>query len=335
MVTPINQIRNYVVGINKRRVGVLLLLVLVLLALGLGSLDDGGDGDNLDLLPESELEITEETSTPVTTETPTPTPDGGGGGDGTGDRDSSNSGDVQIENTDDSESGSGDDDSTPDGETDGQNNDRETDRDNDNSLDTENNDHNEETGPESRSEGGGGGAGGGDGDGGDDPTQEDDDHDGHLYLEVVGDRLRVQATNVLPGDEGSESATIRNNGTVNGTLLAAFDNVTDTENGLTEPEMEAGDDSSDGELSEHLRVRLSVHPEGGDREYLFGNETEDGYVRLDDIAGNNMTDGVLDADENATVTLDWRLPEETGNEVQSDRVTFDLIFYLIHNEQGV
>jgi len=140
--------------------------------------------------------------------------------------------------------------------------------------------------------------------------------------------------NVLPGDEGSESVTIRNNGTVNGTLLAAFDSINDTENGLTELETEAGDSDSDGELSEHLRVRLSVRPEGGDREYLFGNGSE--YVRLDDIGeGTNMTDGVLDVDENATVTLDWRLPKETDNRVQSDRVAFDLLFYLIHNEQGV
>jgi len=296
-VTPVDQIRDYVVGINKRRVGVLLLLVLVLLALGIGGLDDGEDGNNLNLLPESELEITEATPTPVTTATPTPTPGGGGGGDGAGDGtagdgDGSNSDDIRIAETDDSQSDTDGDDGT-------------------NGDDSQNG-----------------------GEGTATTSQSEDDYDGHLYLEVVGDRLRVEATNVLPGDAGNESATLKNNGTVNGTLLAAFDNVTDDENGLTEPELEAGDDGSDGELSEHLRVRLSVDTGDGAEEYLFGNETE--YVRLSDIEeGTNMTDGVLDADENATVTLDWKLPKETGNEVQSDRVTFDLIFHLIHNEQGV
>ncbi len=331
--TVLDEIYEYVANVNKRRIGVLLLLVLLLLGLGIGNLDDGGDGNGLDLLPESDLEVSEETPTPVTTETPTPTPGGGGAGDGAtgdatagdetaGDGDGSNSDDIRIENIENTES-----------DTDGSDGPPEDD-DQDNGGEDTSNDNGAEQESEDDWGGGGGSSGGSNGDG-DTSTdsQSDYNHDEHLDIEVVGDRLRVEAANVLPGDEGSESATISNNGTINGTLLAAFDDVDDTENGLTEPETEAGDDASDGELSEHLRVRLSVHPEGGDREYLFGNESE--YVRLSDIEDTNMTDGVLDVDENATVTLDWRLPKETDNRVQSDRVTFDLLFYLIHNEQGV
>jgi hypothetical protein len=312
-VTVLDEIYEYVADVNKRRIGVLLLLVFLLLGLGIGNLDDGGDGNGFGLFPESDLEVSEETPTPVTTETPTPTP-GGGAGDGTasdgtvgdetagdktaGDGDGSNGDDIQIENAENTESDTGGSDGPPEDDW-----------------------------------GGGGGSSGGDGDGDNTDGQSDYNHDEHLDIEVVGNRLRVEAANVLPGDEGSESTTIRNNGTINGTLLAAFDNINETENGLTGPEMEAGDDASDGELSEHLRVRLLVNTTDGNTEYLFGNESE--YVRLSDIEGTNMTDGVLDVDENATVTLDWRLPKETDNRVQSDRVAFDLLFYLIHNEQGV
>jgi hypothetical protein len=329
-VTVLDEIYEYVANVNKRRIGVLLLLVLLLLGLGIGNLDDGGDGNGLGLLPESDLEVSGETPTPVTTETPTPTPGGGAGdgtaGDGTagdetaGDGDGSNSDDIQIENTENTESDTDGSDGSP--------------EDDDQDKDDTSNDNGAKQESEDDWGGGGGSSGGSNGDG-DTSTdsQSDYNHDEHLDIEVVGNRLRVEAANVLPGDEGSESTTIRNNGTINGTLLAAFDSINDTENGLTGPEMEAGDDASDGELSEHLRVRLLVNTTDGNTEYLFGNESE--YVRLSDIEGTNMTDGVLDVDGNATVTLDWRLPKETDNRVQSDRVTFDLLFYLIHNEQGV
>jgi hypothetical protein len=141
-------------------------------------------------------------------------------------------------------------------------------------------------------------------------------------------RLQVVAANVLPGDEGAHSVTLENNGSASGTLVAAFTNVSDGENGLTEPERELGDDSTAGELSEHLRVRLSVV---GNGEYIVGNGSESGYVRLSEVEENaTLADDeiLLGSGERVTVTFEWRLPVQTGNVVQSDRVGFDLTLGL-------
>lgn len=142
-------------------------------------------------------------------------------------------------------------------------------------------------------------------------------------LRTVGSTLQIQVSDVAPGGNGTESVVLKNAGADAGRLVVAISTVTDDENSLLEPERAAGDDAMTGELSGALGIRLSVTDSAGTTEYLFGTSSR--YVPLADLEGRSArSNESLAAGERATVTLAWQLPARTGNEVQSDRATFDV-----------
>lgn len=153
-------------------------------------------------------------------------------------------------------------------------------------------------------------------------------------LTVVNDTVRVQVTDVVPGGERTASVVVENSGNGPGEVGAVLRNVTDRENSLTEPEREVDDTPGDGELSSELRVRLAVSRSGSSApEYLYGGPDE--YVPLASLAGENGTvDEVLSSGETAVLRLDFRVPEDVGNEVQSDGVSFDCTVFLTDASSG-
>lgn len=69
--------------------------------------------------------------------------------------------------------------------------------------------------------------------------------------------VNFTAYNLRPGNQPHWSLTLKNIGTINGKLNISNVVVVSGENGLTEPEIEAGDTSSDtGELDDVLNLRL-------------------------------------------------------------------------------
>jgi predicted ribosomally synthesized peptide with SipW-like signal peptide len=140
-------------------------------------------------------------------------------------------------------------------------------------------------------------------------------------------------------------------------LWVGSDGVTDYENGQTEPEMEVDDSGGDpgegnGELSEAIQVTVSyceyVGDEGGDRtdpENYEGRELNnpDDYTLADlgaelengfPIDGDDSTEGVQpypasdDVGDQAgpCLCVEWEVPTDVGNEIQTDSVEFDIEF---------
>lgn len=136
--------------------------------------------------------------------------------------------------------------------------------------------------------------------------------------------------NLEPGDEGTITVPIRNDGSVDGIASLQFTNLTDYENGVNEPECiaEGGEwngtcsiGGGEGELSEFLFVVIKY---GGDQK-------ASGY--LDNlVAGGVIELGALTADTQEDVVMVFSLDyheDNRDNIIQSDSVDFDITFGLI------
>ena len=156
---------------------------------------------------------------------------------------------------------------------------------------------------------------------------DDDAPASGVELRVRGTTIFGQVPRLAPGESGSGSVTFENTGESAGTVEVRNVTVGDDENGLLDPEAAGGDDAVTGELSEALRVTVSISYVDGRMEYLFGSTS--GGVPLASIDGENAMGGeAVAGGERATVTVEWTLPDATGNDVQSDRVVFDVEFVL-------
>jgi hypothetical protein len=166
-----------------------------------------------------------------------------------------------------------------------------------------------------------GGSGGG-GSTGDAAGNEPSD----VRLAVAGTSARLTYADVVPGSGDRATLQLANTGNGTGRLLVTNVTVRDEENGRSEAESAVDDTPDVGELSEHVHVVIEVHDADGTVTYLYG--TESGARSLADIGESPGPEpaGVLAPGEEATVVVDWEIPAETGNEIQSDIATFDLTF---------
>lgn len=127
---------------------------------------------------------------------------------------------------------------------------------------------------------------------------------------------------IKPGDSGTKTVELRNVGTVNGHITIWFDEIVNSE-GLN-PEAETGDTAEPGELGDYLVIDVTVEGLGTN-------------LNLP-VTVSNLPTGLLSADYievvpiNAGETLNlvwhWELPEETGNVVQGDSLTFTTNYFL-------
>jgi len=157
-----------------------------------------------------------------------------------------------------------------------------------------------------------------------DPTTPNDS--GNVSFEFVDNATLVRAGNVVPGQSGATQRAIRNSGSMTATLAMVSLSVTDSENGLTDPESRVDDSADEGELSEAVLVRLSVTYPDGETATVFGG---DQFVPLADVRATNESIGPgIDPGSAATLTLEYRIAQSAGNEIQSDTVAFDIGFQL-------
>lgn len=154
---------------------------------------------------------------------------------------------------------------------------------------------------------------------------------GKLDLQIDGkdeNVIKFNATNMKPGSQPVARYTLKNAGTINGYLDISNIVVTDFENGLTDPEVEAGDiTSEEGELSSIINIRL-----------YFDND-KDGYYSTGDtmIYNGKMGDMPESFDCNKLIAageeirlnaiVDW-WSTNNDNLAQSDSTTLDLEFTL-------
>lgn len=144
-----------------------------------------------------------------------------------------------------------------------------------------------------------------------------------------GDGLNgnVVFANIAPGDNGTITWTLTNQGTVDGDLtLVCTDNF--SENGSNEPELAMGvlnNIGGNGDLDENLYCRLSC---GGTYITAGGAST---YVPFSAVAAalNSQVNVTLDAGQTSVYLLEWQVDGPTvGNEIQSDTATIDITFTL-------
>jgi len=141
----------------------------------------------------------------------------------------------------------------------------------------------------------------------------------------------ISVDNLLPGDSGETICHVNNIGDVNGTLYFNIINVVNDENICIDPEEKAGDDpaSTEGELGEHLLVTVLYGDEGWPRSAY--------YKAIDNVPLNDLEDNPQELGElvfegqgldGKDIIIQWTLPASTTSIVQSDTVTFDIVFIL-------
>lgn len=169
----------------------------------------------------------------------------------------------------------------------------------------------------------------------------------------------VSLSNLRPGDEGKLAfglTTTGDDGEAPPARVQARVRVlpgSDTENGITEPEAKAGDDSTErGELGEDLDLRLWY-----DTGFTVDGTSLLGHCdgTFDDTVDNELTRGPLDllavsdeaadwidldaypseptnclaSNETLCLGMEWQLPAGAGNRVQTDGIAFVVEFRAV------
>jgi predicted ribosomally synthesized peptide with SipW-like signal peptide len=155
-----------------------------------------------------------------------------------------------------------------------------------------------------------------------------DEVSGNVAVTEQGDGLNDNVTfgSVAPGDSGSISWTLTNDGTVDGLLtLVCTDNVF-TENSSNEPEAAVGTNNGggDGDLDEYMTCQLSC-----DGDYIT-NGGVSGYVPFSELAAalNSQADLALGAGSDTVYLLEWQIDSSVGNIIQSDTANIGITFTL-------
>jgi hypothetical protein len=138
----------------------------------------------------------------------------------------------------------------------------------------------------------------------------------------------MQFQNMAPGNSGSVTWRMENDGTVDGNLTFNAVTASFLENGLTEPEAADGDtDNGIGELGLFVDATLTRDINGGgpSANLLGDNST------LDDLeaALNAEASALLPAGQYIEYVMTWSIDGPgVGNEIQGDSASFGLNLFL-------
>lgn len=138
-----------------------------------------------------------------------------------------------------------------------------------------------------------------------------DDND----LELAG-AIPVEIVNTFPGDHGTASVYVKNeSASVDGTLSFEVDNIVSTEEGIIEPEADAGDVTDPaGELCENIDVTVLYN----------GSGTTVTDMPITDFT-SSISLGVLTAGAEGELTITYSIDGvSVGNNIMTDKCTFDL-----------
>jgi len=160
---------------------------------------------------------------------------------------------------------------------------------------------------------------------------------GTLDLNINGGNAAVytfQVSNKAPGDSGSGSSTLANEGSLDGELDVELTDVTNT------PGEDGEFGSGDGELGANteIAIYIDVNQNGnwnnGDIGLKWNGNTYSHPTDLDYAPIDDYADAIWDAVETMApsapddIIILWRIPAEVDNEIQGDSVTFDVIFTI-------
>jgi uncharacterized repeat protein (TIGR01451 family) len=128
---------------------------------------------------------------------------------------------------------------------------------------------------------------------------------------------------IAPGNSGTSTVNLSNTGSKDGVVTIWISNISNGEG--ANPESETGNTSEPGELGDHLILNVS------------GTNLSTNNFTLPAIIGNfpqsaNDTKHIyitpLKAGSTLSLQWEWRLPPETGNDVQGDNLSFTINYML-------
>lgn len=158
----------------------------------------------------------------------------------------------------------------------------------------------------------------------------DNQDDPNIFHMVLND--------MKPGDTISYYWDWKNSGTITGQPWLEIINLVDSENTLLEPESTLGDDAATGELSQYLMMKLNAP---GNTGYVYPNQpacldsgskcplsTWDDYSQIGQAPPWEVWQTISGGSTNDPMVLEFELPSSVGNQVQSDSLSFDIVFHL-------
>ena len=143
---------------------------------------------------------------------------------------------------------------------------------------------------------------------------------------AVGPVYPGWGTSQYPSSVGNTATiTVSNTGNINGVLYLNITDVTGSENGITDPEDkynlvpgDGGDSTPNaGELQQYLYVSVRV-----------GSTQVMAPTVISSVGSTGIALGNLAVGASQTVTMTYYVPSTVGNVIQSDSVTFNLVFNL-------
>ncbi|RLC36508.1 hypothetical protein DRH29_04405 [candidate division Kazan bacterium] len=169
---------------------------------------------------------------------------------------------------------------------------------------------------------------------------------GSLDLEVNNENPCTSTvfdiSDVKPGDSGTATIRLKNVGSLpkpDGSpwiskVYIAFENLQDDDASCSEPESEVDDtcgSGQEGELSEKLNVTVRDFWDPNCQNNKRFEETHTLAEWVNDKGKTFLNDDMPSGDVNCIV-IDWSVPIDAGNIIQSDKATFDIKFILEQTE---
>jgi hypothetical protein len=128
---------------------------------------------------------------------------------------------------------------------------------------------------------------------------------------------------IKPGDRGKQTTVLQNSGSASGSIIVWISDILNTEG--ANPESETGDPAEPGELGNYLFF------------IILSNKLSTNLVMPTTI--ENMPQSVsassylkitpLNAGETTSIDWQWQLPNEVGNDIQGDRLSFTINYTLV------
>lgn len=128
--------------------------------------------------------------------------------------------------------------------------------------------------------------------------------------------IPIVIEDTYPGATGGP-ATIKvknESSAVTGVLNFRVNNVTDFENDLVEPEVDAGDDDTTGELCDNVKVTVAYD----------GTVYVDAKPLTDPVFTSSISLGNLTPNAEKDLTVSYEVDTAAGNNTMTDKCTFDL-----------
>ncbi|MFW6110610.1 MAG: TasA family protein [Thermoproteota archaeon] len=160
-----------------------------------------------------------------------------------------------------------------------------------------------------------------------------------MDLKIDGGDSAVQmfeVSNISPGDSGCQMVTLTRTGTEDISMLrmkVSITSLVDKDGASTEPEVEAGDTTTnqdeEGELADNLYLEIGEDTAG---DGVMDNVLWEGYadeLPLDpDAICDTLNNWVFEKDETKRFMICWSVDQSVGNIIQGDVVEFDIKFDL-------